>query len=134
MDTQKSRPPIKGLDRCQRDELCGKRHFGPSGFNRPDIIYTYKTLNARIIQADLLRYLIMYVHGGVYSDIDVEALRSVDHFIPKRFDERHIDMVIGVHRDMPSFKDHSILGVWSQSFCRMDLHVQASPSTDDETD
>lgn len=95
-----------------------EEHFGPSGFNRPDIIYTYKTLNARIIQADLLRYLIMYVDGGVYSDIDVEALRSVDHFIPKRFDERDIDMVIGVETDMPSFKDHSILGGKSQSFCQ----------------
>jgi mannosyltransferase OCH1-like enzyme len=95
-----------------------EEYFGPSGFNRPDIVYTYKTLNARIIQADLLRYLIMYVDGGLYTDIDVEALRSVDHFLPKRWAERDLDMVIGIETDMPEFKDHPILGSKSQSFCQ----------------
>lgn len=95
-----------------------EEYFGPNGFNRPDIVYTYKTLNARIIQADLLRYLIMYVDGGLYTDIDVEALRSVDHFLPKRWAERDLDMVIGIETDMPEFKDHPILGSKSQSFCQ----------------
>jgi mannosyltransferase OCH1-like enzyme len=95
-----------------------EHYFGPSGFHRPDIVHAYKSLNARIIQADLLRYFIMYVEGGVYADIDVEALRSVDSFIPKRFDERDINMVIGVETDEPKLKDHAILGSKSQSFCQ----------------
>lgn len=95
-----------------------EQHFGPSGFNRPDIIYTYKSLNAKIIKADLLRYLIMYVEGGVYADIDVEALKPIAQFIPERYDERDIDMVIGVEVDQPFFKDHPILGPKSQSFCQ----------------
>ena len=98
-----------------------EEHFGPSGFNRPDVVFTYKSLgnsNLRIIQADLLRYLIMYVEGGVYADIDVEALRSIEHFIPKRFAERDVHMVIGVETDEPDFKDHPILGSKAQSFCQ----------------
>ena len=95
-----------------------EQHFGPSGFNRPDIIHTYQSLNAKIIKSDLLRYLVMYVEGGVYADIDVEAIRPVKHFIPKRFDEREVDMVIGVETDEPNFSDHPILGQKSQSFCQ----------------
>lgn len=93
-------------------------HFGPAGFNRPDVVYVYRTLTARIIKADLLRYLVMYVEGGVYADIDVEALRPLDRFIPERYHERDVDMVIGVEVDQPDFNDHPILGRKSQSFCQ----------------
>jgi hypothetical protein len=82
-----------------------EQHYGPSGFNRPDIVYTYRSLNSiRIIQSDFLRYLIMYAEGGVWADIDVEAVRSIQHFVPKRFDEKDINMVIGVETDEPDFK------------------------------
>ncbi len=95
-----------------------EQHFGPSGFNRPDIVHTYQSLNAKIIKSDLLRYLVMYVEGGVYADIDVEAIRPVKHFIPRRFDEREVDMVIGVETDEPHYSTHPILGQKSESFCQ----------------
>jgi mannosyltransferase OCH1-like enzyme len=93
-------------------------HFGPSGLNRPDIIDTYRSLTAKIVKADLLRYLVMYVEGGVYADIDVEALRPIDRFIPDRYNEKDIDMVIGVEIDQPELNNHPILGQKSQSFCQ----------------
>jgi mannosyltransferase OCH1-like enzyme len=93
-------------------------NFGPHGLNRPDIVYTYRSLTARIIKADLLRYLVMYLEGGVYTDIDVEALKPIDRFIPDRFNERDIDMVVGVEIDQPQFEDHPILGKKSKSFCQ----------------
>lgn len=95
-----------------------EEHFGPSGFNRPDIVHIYQTLTARIIKSDLLRYLIMYAEGGVYADIDVEAIKPIKHFIPKRYEEREVDMVIGVETDEPAFFDHPVLGSKSQSFCQ----------------
>lgn len=95
-----------------------EEHFGPTGFNRPDIVHTYKSLDAKIIKSDLLRYLIMYVEGGVYVDIDVEAIKPVSHFIPKRFDESEVDMVIGIEVDEPTFAAHPVLGSKSQSFCQ----------------
>ncbi|GFF31820.1 initiation-specific alpha-1,6-mannosyltransferase, partial [Aspergillus udagawae] len=67
-------------------------NFGPLGENRPDIVETYRSLTARIIKADLLRYLVMYIEGGVYADIDVEALRPVERFVPSTHDERDIGM------------------------------------------
>lgn len=102
----------------QNDLYYVESHFGPTGLNRPDIVHTYQTLTAKIIKADLLRYLVMYVEGGVYADIDVEALRSVERFIPSRFQEGEVDMVIGVEVDQPDFKDHPILGPKSMSFCQ----------------
>lgn len=100
------------------DEQYVEDNFGPNGFNRSDIISTYNQLTAKIIKADLLRYLVLYVEGGVYADIDVEALKPVNKFIPNRHNETDMDMIIGVEIDEPSFSNHSILGKKSQSFCQ----------------
>ncbi|KAK4135548.1 glycosyltransferase family 32 protein [Trichocladium antarcticum] len=100
------------------DVVYVEEKFGPQGFNRPDIVEFYRTVNATIIKADLLRYMIMYAEGGVYADIDVEALKPVDRFIPARYNAADIDMVIGVEIDQPEFRDHSILGPKSMSFCQ----------------
>lgn len=90
-----------------------EQFYGPAGFNRPDIVYTYRSLNSiRIIQSDLLRYLIMYAEGGVWADIDVEAVRSISHFLPKRFNEKDINMVIGIETDEPDFKGTSPCARW----------------------
>ncbi|THY59301.1 hypothetical protein D6C97_04122 [Aureobasidium pullulans] len=95
-----------------------EHHYGPLGLNRPDIVNTYKSLNARIIKSDLLRYLIMHVEGGVYADIDVEAIRPIKRFIPKIYDEAVVDMVIGIEVDEPTFASHPVLGSKAQSFCQ----------------
>lgn len=102
----------------QNDMAYVETHFGPDGLNRPDIVFMYRELTARIIKADLLRYMIMYVEGGIYTDIDVEALRSADHFIPQRWAEKDVEMVVGVEIDQPEFKDHPVLGSKSMSFCQ----------------
>jgi len=95
-------------------------HFGPGpgGINRPDIVNMYRSLNMTIIKADLLRYLMMYIEGGVYADIDVEALKPVDQFIPSYIDEEDVDLVISVEIDEPTYANHTILGPKSQSFCQ----------------
>ncbi|EKD15316.1 uncharacterized protein L3040_001683 [Drepanopeziza brunnea f. sp. 'multigermtubi'] len=93
-------------------------HFGRNGMNRPDIVDMYRSLTARIIKADLLRYLIMYADGGVYADIDVENLKPIERWLPKRFEEKDVDIVIGVEVDEPSFAAHPILGQKSRSFCQ----------------
>ncbi|KAL6711699.1 hypothetical protein ACN47E_004633 [Coniothyrium glycines] len=94
-------------------------HYGPHGFDRPDIIKLYRDLNITIIKADLLRYLVMYAEGGVYADIDVESLRPVSRFIPERYNqEGQIDMIIGIEIDEPAYIKHPILGSKCMSFCQ----------------
>ncbi|KIW16575.1 hypothetical protein PV08_03763 [Exophiala spinifera] len=102
----------------QNDLYYVETYFGPAGFNRPDIVHTYKSLTARIVKADLLRYLVMYAEGGVYTDIDVEALKPIERFIPSRYNEKDVDMVIGIEIDQPEFHNHSILGGKCESFCQ----------------
>ena len=92
--------------------------FGPNGFNRPDIVEMYRSINLTIIKADLLRYMIMYADGGVYADIDVEALKPAGRFVPARYNPADIDMVVGVEIDQPEFRNHPILGSKSMSFCQ----------------
>ncbi|OAL43953.1 hypothetical protein IQ07DRAFT_649739 [Pyrenochaeta sp. DS3sAY3a] len=93
-------------------------HYGTHGFNRPDIVELYRELNITIIKADLLRYLVMYAEGGVYADIDVECLRPIDRFIPERYNEQDVDMIIGVEIDEVNFAKHPILGSKCMSFCQ----------------
>lgn len=95
-----------------------EEHFGPEGFNRPDIVTFFRDLRDPIVKADLLRYLIMYAEGGLWADIDVEAMKPMARFIPPRYDVRDIDMVVGVEIDEPDWKDHPILGPKSRSFCQ----------------
>lgn len=102
----------------QNDMAYVEHNFGTEKFDRPDIIWVYRELQDRIIKADLLRYLVMWVEGGLYTDIDVEALRSIEKFIPDRYDEHDVSMVVGVEIDQPDFKDHPLLGLKSQSFCQ----------------
>ncbi|KAF2274205.1 alpha-1,6-mannosyltransferase Och1 [Westerdykella ornata] len=93
-------------------------HYGPRGFNRPDIVKLYEELNITIVKADLLRYLVIYAEGGVYADIDVECLRPISRFIPERYNEEEVDMIIGVEIDEPAFAEHPILGSKCKSFCQ----------------
>jgi mannosyltransferase OCH1-like enzyme len=102
----------------QNDQAWVENAFGPNGYNRLDIIYMYREITAKIIKADILRYLVMYVEGGVYADIDVEDLRPIEHFVPERYQEGDVDMVLGVEIDQPEFRDHPILGPKSESFCQ----------------
>lgn len=95
-----------------------EHHFGPEGFNRPDIVDFYRSINLPIIKADLLRYMIMYAEGGIYADIDVEAIKPFHRFFPERHDEKDFDLIVGVEVDEPTFRDHPILGQKSQSFCQ----------------
>jgi mannosyltransferase OCH1-like enzyme len=100
------------------DVLYVETAYGPNGLNRPDIVHMYKLINTKIIKADVLRYLVMYAEGGVYTDIDVEALRPISRFIPQHYNEKDIDMVIGVEIDQPEFINHPILGQKCASFCQ----------------
>ena len=102
----------------QNDLAYVETNFGPNGLNRLDIVYMYRELTARIIKADLLRYLVMYIEGGIYTDIDVEALKPIKSFIPERWNERDVDMIVGIEVDQPEFHNHSVLGTKCMSFCQ----------------
>jgi mannosyltransferase OCH1-like enzyme len=52
----------------------------------PEFLDVYQKLPKNIMRADVIRYVIMYVHGGLYLDTDYEFL--------KPFDLGHHDVVL----------------------------------------
>ena len=50
------------------------------------------------MKSDLLRYLILYIEGGVYTDMDTIALQPVDKWIPQKY-SKDTHVVIGIEFD-----------------------------------
>jgi alpha 1,6-mannosyltransferase len=50
------------------------------------------------IKSDLLRYLLLYHEGGVYTDMDTVPIRPIDDWIPERFQGR-ARVVVGIEFD-----------------------------------
>ena len=60
----------------QNLNLC-KEHF-------PWFLDTYNSLPKNIMRVDAVRYMYMYAHGGVYSDLDSENLKPLDGLLEGR--------------------------------------------------
>lgn len=63
--------------------------------NRPDIVDAYLALQIPIIKADWLRYLLLYAEGGMWSDLDVSCNSPIETWIPPRFKNANISLVVG---------------------------------------
>lgn len=73
---------------------------------RPDIVDVYLELTVPILKADLLRYLLLYVEGGVWSDLDVSCEGvPIDDWTPAEH-KRNASIVVGWEFDFG----------WDQSF------------------
>ncbi|CAN8096619.1 unnamed protein product [Discula destructiva] len=69
--------------------------------HRPDIVETYLALPVPIIQADWLRYLILYAEGGMWSDLDVSCNSPIESWIPPQYSQENISMIVGWEFDTP---------------------------------
>ena len=50
----------------------------------PDIIELYDTVPLGVMRADIWRYSILYVNGGIYADWDVTNLTPIQKWLPLR--------------------------------------------------
>ncbi|KAJ3048324.1 membrane-bound alpha-1,6- mannosyltransferase Initiation-specific, partial [Quaeritorhiza haematococci] len=53
----------------------------------PSIVDVWKKIPIQIVKADLFRYMIVYVFGGVYSDVDTMCLKPIDTWVKPPNDE-----------------------------------------------
>ena len=53
-------------------------HYGGSVYD------VYKGFPLNIMRADFWRYLVIYVHGGIYGDVDTECITSIKDWFPPR--------------------------------------------------
>ncbi|KAI6381628.1 hypothetical protein MCOR25_001101 [Pyricularia grisea] len=56
-----------------------KQNFGKT---HPDLVELYQALTVPIFKADILRYLFLFLEGGVYLDLDVSCDRPIEEWIP----------------------------------------------------
>jgi hypothetical protein len=47
---------------------------------RPDLLRTYDGFNHPVERADVWRYLVVWVYGGLYVDSDVECMQSIRYW------------------------------------------------------
>ena len=71
----------------------------------PEVVEAYRAMPLPVLTADFFRYLILLARGGIYSDIDTEALKPVREWLPGDFDQSAIGLVVGIEADRPDWKD-----------------------------
>ncbi|KAJ5513544.1 hypothetical protein N7463_003096 [Penicillium fimorum] len=64
----------------------------------PDILELYLSLPIPILKADLLRLLILYTDGGIWSDLDVTCHQPIDTWIPAQYQNK-TNVVVGLEFD-----------------------------------
>lgn len=52
----------------------------------PEYLDVYESLEYSIMKADLIRYAFLYIHGGIYLDLDIEITKPLDELFHKRGD------------------------------------------------
>lgn len=62
----------------------------------PKIVQTFKRLPLGVMKADMWRYCVLYVHGGIYTDIDSVSIKPIDDWKIQPEDR----MIIGLENDL----------------------------------
>ncbi|KAI0861053.1 alpha-1,6-mannosyltransferase Och1 [Xylaria cubensis] len=62
------------------------------------ILDAWRALRNPGVKSDLLRYLILFIEGGIYTDIDTEALKPIDFWVPEQY-RNQAKVVIGIEWD-----------------------------------
>lgn len=65
----------------------------------PQVLEAYLALPMPILKADFFRYLILLARGGIYSDIDTQALKSALEWLPSTVPQSAVGLVIGIEAD-----------------------------------
>lgn len=81
-----------------------REHFA----DYPDILDHYISLPLPILKADLLRLLILYVDGGIWSDLDVTCHRPISTWIPEHYQNK-TNVVVGLEFDGSQFASWTIM-------------------------
>lgn len=72
----------------------------------PTILKIFRELKNTGMKSDLLRYMLLFIEGGVYSDIDTVNLKPIDSWVPEEH-RKHVRVVIGIEFDRLDGDDES---------------------------
>ncbi|CAG8130113.1 unnamed protein product [Penicillium olsonii] len=74
----------------------------------PEIRDLYLSLPVPILKADLLRQLILYNDGGIWSDLDVTCHHPIDIWIPEEYRDK-TNVVVGLEFDGSQFASWTVM-------------------------
>lgn len=74
----------------------------------PELRDLYLSLPVPILKADLLRQLILYNEGGIWSDLDVTCHKPIDTWIPAEYRNR-TNVVVGLEFDGSQFASWTVM-------------------------
>ncbi|KAL7929835.1 glycosyltransferase family 32 protein [Trichoderma chlorosporum] len=95
----------------------GGDEFVDSHFSHnPKISEVYHNISNVGQKSDMLRYLLLGVHGGVYTDTDTVAIKPVDVWVPEEF-RRKARLVVGIEFDRRDGGPWADIPHWLQ-FCQ----------------
>ena len=78
---------------------------------------TWNALPAAILKADYFRYLILFARGGIYADIDTEALKSAHLWLPDTSPSNTVGLIVGIEAD-PTRDDWAVWYARRIQFCQ----------------
>jgi alpha 1,6-mannosyltransferase len=65
----------------------------------PSVVEAYNDMPVPILKADFFRYLILFARGGIYADIDTEALRPAHFWLPETSPANTVGLIVGIEAD-----------------------------------
>jgi mannosyltransferase OCH1-like enzyme len=77
----------------------------------PELLATYRSLPKIVLKSDLLRYVIMYTHGGVWTDIDTRCYIPISQWAGNCSNRAHIGdvgLIVGTELDGTHFLDRDL--------------------------
>jgi alpha 1,6-mannosyltransferase len=63
-----------------------------------NMLSSFYAMSRRVLRGDFLRYLLLAIEGGVYSDIDTELLKPIHDWVPDEYKTR-TRLIVGVEAD-----------------------------------
>lgn len=84
--------------------------------HEPWVIEAFENLPNVGMKSDLLRYLLMNVEGGVYTDTDTEALKQIDQRVPSGLHDQ-ARLIVGIEFDRRDGGAWADIPHWLQ-FCQ----------------
>ncbi|KAL8728270.1 MAG: hypothetical protein Q9166_005511 [cf. Caloplaca sp. 2 TL-2023] len=81
------------------DEAAGRQFVRKHYSGDPDILNTYLELGSTILRADYLRYLVLAAEGGIYSDLDIDAIKPIDTWLLSDNPTDNVRAMIGIEYD-----------------------------------
>ncbi|KAG0646150.1 Initiation-specific alpha-1 [Hyphodiscus hymeniophilus] len=62
------------------------------------ILPLFYAMSRRVLRADFLRYLLLAIEGGVYSDMDTDVLKPIHDWVPDEF-MMNTRLIVGLEAD-----------------------------------